>query len=650
MSDKRRMILVSRDAALAEAFAASCKMRGIEPECVETAREAQERWTRPGSELLGLVSDPLSMPPGERSDLTKVLQIPGAPRHVLLEPAPPQSPAPAGAPFEEARWPLERGLLERLSARQSQLTLFLCDPTLFVTGLLQAELGKKAGLKTVQMESAVGLVDILRPHEAKPTSFWDKLTAPVGGGPTPREVELGKAAIVQWKSGLEEAKTLFGRLRQELPDLRCFVVSMTSPVHAAEQALRKSRLAALPRALADKATLLLEGCALDDPSWKGRILLVDNFRPSLIQLTQSLMAEGYEVTGTMKGEEALELARSDRFHLAVVGAALAFAKQTGIELAQKLREIDPDMRIILMVDQYPLQAALRGVSQVVEVGLDDCLLKPVEPSRLQFSISRALERRRLLLENARLLLELRISNEKLAQLNGFQSNFFATVAHDVKNPLTAIRGYAELMSMQVREPDLLKCVNHIMSSSKTLEGLISDLVDYAAIESGKLRVSLGPCDLLQVAAEVRSRIEVVAHKRRIRFLAQVPPQLPRVMGDPLRLGQVMQNLCTNAVQYTQEGGAVVLGVGLGPSEITVSVQDTGIGIAKEDLPRVFERFFQTEAAQKMRRAGFGLGLKIAQEIVKAHGGGMGVESELGKGSRFYFTIPIPVEPLPPDSA
>ena len=138
------------------------------------------------------------------------------------------------------------------------------------------------------------------------------------------------------------------------------------------------------------------------------------------------------------------------FQLAVIGTAIVFAQHSGAELAQKLRERDPDLRIIFMVDRYPLQAALQGVSQVVELGLDDALLKPVEASRLIFSVERALERRFLLLENARLLKEVQEFNRQLAQVNGFQTKFFAMVAHDVKNPLTAILGYADALRAKLK--------------------------------------------------------------------------------------------------------------------------------------------------------------------------------------------------------
>ncbi|OGR84768.1 MAG: hypothetical protein A3J74_00730 [Elusimicrobia bacterium RIFCSPHIGHO2_02_FULL_57_9] len=357
-------------------------------------------------------------------------------------------------------------------------------------------------------------------------------------------------------------------------------------------------------------------------------------------MTQALAGAGYDVLPSLDGDQALELTRTGRFHLAVIGTAIAYAQHSGIELAQQLRESDPDLRIIFMVEQYPLQTALKGVSQVVELGLDDALLKPVEPSRLLFSVRRALERRFLLLENARLLTEIQESNRQLAQINGFQKKFFAMVAHDVKNPLTAILGYSEILGMRLKDlPSELKCASHIHSAARILNFLISDLVDLAAIESGKLRVNIGLLDLAAVINDLKSRIEVVAQQRKIQLQVLVPPSLPSLAGDSVRIGQVIQNLCTNGIQYTKAGGRVTVKVDVSPAWVTVSVIDTGIGISKADQARVFERFFQSEEAQQMRKAGFGLGLKIAREIIQMHGGQIGLESELGRGSRFFFTLP-----------
>ena len=645
----QRVILVTHDDALADIFKKACERRKMTAECVKTATEARARWYDEESQLVGVVGDSSVMNPQAKYQLLQFHCEPGAPRLIVLDP--PQVPDPR-APIETVtrlRWPLNAAFVDALKEIQVPM-VFLTDSTLYLTGMLQARL-QSIGLKTYIFESATGLSQTLqsllggeKEAPAEGGGFWSRLSGKKAEEEAPAEGGVPPCAIVLWKGDAFDAQPVHQRVTQTIPEARMFLVTSSGAVHNAERALRKMRPAFMPRDLIENTIDVFTTKINADPMGLGRVLLVDNFKPQLIQLSTSLMAEGYEVLAHMSAEEAMEELKTDHFHIAVVGAAIAFAQHTGVELAQKMRELDPDLRLILMVDRYPLQSALQGVSQVVEVGLDDCLLKPVEPSRLRFSISRALERRRLLLENKRLLDELKVANEELEQLTGFQKKFFATVAHDVKNPLTAIRGYAELLSWKIKDQDLMKCVTHIQSSSKTLEGLISDLVDFAAIESGKLRVNMAEMDLLQVANEVSSRIQVAANNRQIQFKMSLPESLPKLSGDPLRIGQVIQNLCTNGIQYTCEKGAVYLKIEQGPSLITVSVRDTGIGISKEDLPRIFQRFFQAENAQKMRRAGFGLGLKIAQEIVKAHGGGMGVDSELGKGSVFYSTLPLTSTP------
>lgn len=639
---KSRILLVCSDTALADAFAKACEARGVIADCVRQAAEARRRWTVEETRLLGCAADTATITPQDRLSLLQWHLETGAPPLLVLDPPGLPDPVQGGPdPILRLRWPLDNAFLERLRNLAAKPMVFLADQTLFLTGMLGARL-QAAGIHPLVTDSSIGMVESLQDITLKGEGGGRSLWAKLKPGEAAKTPDINPTALTLWKGDAFDADSLMRRARQALPEVRFFHVTSAGSIHTVERALRRGRPAFLPRESVALIPDILSGRPVLDPKELGRVLLVDNFKPSLIQLATGLMADGYEVAGVMKGEEAIELALSDRFHLAVVGAALAYAQHTGIELAQKLREMDPDLRIILMVERYPLQAALQGVSQVVEVGLDDCLLKPVEPSRLKFSISRALERRRLLLENARLLDELKASNQQLAQLTGFQSKFFATVAHDVKNPLTAIRGYADLLSWRVKDSELLKLIGHIQSSSKTLQALVSDLVDFAAIEAGKLRVNLEEMDLAAVITDVRSRIQVVADKKQIRFEVTVPDGLPKISGDPLRIGQVVQNLCTNAIQYTPEKGTVHLRVQRSPTYVTVGVHDTGIGISKEDLPRIFERFFQAENAQKMRRAGFGLGLKISQEIVKAHGGGIGVDSELGKGSVFYFTLPLPV--------
>jgi len=643
---RQRVILVSGDKGAASIFEKACERRKLAAECFENSAQARAKWVDDESQLLGVVGDALTMTPQDRYQLLAYHCEPGAPRLIILDP--PQIPDPR-APVETVtrlRWPLHAAFVDALQSIADLPMVFLTDQTLYITGTLQTRL-QEAGLSPISLDAPFGLIEILRggAPAAQPAPSGDSgLLSRLGLGKKEAGAQASSGGsptvIVQWKGDAFDAQAVQQRVAQELPDVRFFLVSSASAVHVAERALARARPAFLPRDLAEHTIEIFTGRQKADPMGLGRVLLVDNFLPNVKDMTRALLAEGYEVAASMRADDALDYVQNDRYHLAVIGSPIATPPVTAAELAKKMRTFDPDLRIILMVDHY-LSGGLQGVSQAVEVGLDDSLLKPVDPQRLRFSISRALERRRLQLENARLVEELKSSNEELEQLSGFQQKFFATVAHDVKNPLTAIRGYAELLSWKVKDAELTKCVTHIMSSSKTLEGLISDLVDYAAIESGKLRVSLEEMDLATVVGEVQSRIQVAADKRNIKLNVAMPEGLPKLQGDPLRVGQVIQNLSTNAIQYTPEGGAVTVKIQPGPTMVTISVRDTGIGISKEDLPRIFDRFFQAENAQKMRRAGFGLGLKISQEIVKAHGGAMGVDSELGKGSVFYFTLPIP---------
>ncbi len=656
------VFLVTTDLALVGEMETPLKNREYDLSVFPTAADAIIRMGVPN--IAALVIDYERLPPPDRQALLVAYKARGRFPLFILETLATLSPVEMG-PVRALSWPLQRGFSDQLRSIERSV-VFLADEAFYTSHALPIGL-RQAGIVVEERASAQGLDKFLLERTPPPEdlssrsgAFWKNVAQTQK--PEPPSFGSGRkcAIIVSFPGTWTEAERFDADLRKAVNNCVCYYISSLDRLHWAAKRLKENIPITLLREEASLiAQVLSEAPNISEGVQRGkeRILFLDNYKPTLEVLSQSLRVAGYEVTSTMDAEEALRSAQGKgKFHLAVVGAALAYTRHTGLEIAQKLRDMDPDLRIIFMVDRYPLTTALQGVSQSVELGLDDALLKPVEPSRLIFSIRRALERRFLLLENARLLKEVQESNRQLEQMNGFQKKFFAMVAHDVKNPLTAILGYSEILGMGLKEkPKELEYSSHIHSAANTLNLLISDLVDLAAIESGKLRVNLGALNLQEVLKEVSSRIQIVAQQRKIRFEAQAPAQIPILKGDPHRIGQVIQNLCTNAVQYTKEGGTVLVKVDLGPEMLTVGVKDSGIGISKEDLPRVFERFFQSQEAQAMRKAGFGLGLKIAREIVQLHGGEMGVESELGKGSRFFFTLPIPKTPplpgaLPPVSA
>ncbi|MDX6769922.1 MAG: ATP-binding protein [Elusimicrobiota bacterium] len=653
MTPRGRVLVVGGDQALINDLTPALVAREFELSSCADAKTAALRLS--GETFSAVAVDAARVPAADLQQLAKLHKDRGGFALFAIEAPTTLSPNQA-APLRRLPWPLPAGFLDQVRAAGAPI-VFLLDPTLFITQGLQNVM-RQAGVQFFPMESAMGIGEMMLDQMKKEDEYrtkskpprtvgiWERLSGAAREEADDLPTVLGHVAVVKFPGSWSEAAQTDLKVRQAVPGAVCYLVTTADPVRAAVAAVKAGLPAVLPRDAAARLAEVLTD-ALDAaraaPREKERILLVDNDLPTLSRLSEALLALGYEVATTSDGDEAVRLNQRKPFHLAAIGgSALETTKMAGAKLALKLRDLDKEMRLVLMVDQFPVQDALKGVSRAVELGLDDAILKPIDASRLVLSIQRALQARFLLLENDRLRREAEDSARKLAQVNGFQTKFFATVAHDVKNPLTAIMGYSEVLGMRLKErPDELKCVSHIHSAAKTLNLLVSDLVDLAAIESGKLRVEIGEMDLAQVINEVKSRVDVVAQRKQLQFTTSIAPGLPAMKGDAHRVGQVIQNLCTNAVQYTKEGGKVTIEASRQGDWIVVGVRDTGIGISKEDLPRVWERFFQTKEAQNMRKAGFGLGLKIAREIVQMHGGDMGIESELGVGSFFFFKLPVP---------
>ncbi|TBR25799.1 HAMP domain-containing histidine kinase, partial [bacterium] len=573
-----RLILVSSDKMLADAFGRACADRGAKLEVYPSASAVPAAWGAGEDRAAGVAADALSLRDRERRRLLELHAAPGAPPFVLLEPPESSMLASRGYPVR-LFWPPDEGFLEEVRQSGDPALLLLADPSLVQIGLLNPRL-QKAGWAV---------------QEAANPDAAVRLCAQA----------LSQTAVVAaFSPDLLDAENCVVRAKEARGDTRVLVAEARAPLHSAEAALRRRRPAALPRRLLPAVPDVLLGLDAPDPLSLGRVLLVEPDKTERARLALALLDEGYEAFATPDLASAAALAASDRCHVAVF-SGFASDPEAVSGSAAKLREADKDLRLVLVARREVgadapkgIAAAneLKGLQAAVAVGLDDCLLAPVEGDRLAFALRRAIDRRRLQVENNRLLAALRKSNGELEALTGFQKKFFAVVAHDVKNPLSAILGYAQLMRMKAKDQTLGKAIGNMESAARTLNGLISDLVDFAAIESGKLRVNPEALDLSAVVAEVRARVQVAAEKRRIALHVSVPPALPPLRGDPLRVGQVIQNLCTNAVQYTPEGGSMFLSIALFPAHVTVSVRDTGIGISKEDLPRIFERFFQASNA------------------------------------------------------
>jgi len=231
---------------------------------------------------------------------------------------------------------------------------------------------------------------------------------------------------------------------------------------------------------------------------------------------------------------------------------------------------------------------------------------------------------------------------ELKRLEEIRKDFVANVSHELRTPISSIKGYAEtLLDGKVDGEDNVKeFLSIIYQNSNRLANLIDDLLDLSKIESGKMKMEFEPLEILPIVNRCVSVLEKSAKDKSLSIKLDIPDELPRVLGDHKRLAQVFLNLLDNAIKYTPEGGSITISAASKEKITQIDISDTGIGISEKDLPRIFERFYRVDKAHSRELGGTGLGLSIVKHIVQAHDGQVWVQSMLGQGSTFSFTIPI----------
>ncbi len=251
----------------------------------------------------------------------------------------------------------------------------------------------------------------------------------------------------------------------------------------------------------------------------------------------------------------------------------------------------------------------------------------------------------LAIQNARLFHEIEEKGSELEIASKHKSQFLANMSHELRTPLNAILGYTELIldSIYGEPTEKMRTVlERLQSNGRHLLGLINDVLDLSKIEAGQLTLSLNDYSLGDMVHGVVSAVEPLAAEKRLAFTAQVAPDLPSGRGDERRLSQVLLNLVGNAIKFTDKG-EVAIRASVTNGAFTVAVCDTGPGISAADQAKIFEEFQQADSSITRKKGGTGLGLSIAKRIIEMHGGRIWVESEPGKGSTFYFTLPVRVE-------
>jgi len=242
--------------------------------------------------------------------------------------------------------------------------------------------------------------------------------------------------------------------------------------------------------------------------------------------------------------------------------------------------------------------------------------------------------------------EIRRLNRELIDLNLLKDRFVSAVSHELRTPVNAMMGFGSILEDEVSGPlneQQHHYVRRILASADILLNLVNDLLDMSRLQAGQFELSPGPTNLRSVASEVLGNLAALADQKHLTLANEVPEYLPEVVADCRRVSQVLTNLLHNAIKFTPNGGHITVRARPSDGGLQVEVQDTGIGIAPEDVPKLFHDYGQLAQQPAQKAVGTGLGLSISKALIEAHGGHIGVRSTPHVGSTFWFTLP----PAPP---
>jgi signal transduction histidine kinase len=388
----------------------------------------------------------------------------------------------------------------------------------------------------------------------------------------------------------------------------------------------------------------------------GTVLVVDDDIGLQGTLCDVLHLTGIDATGVGSASEATEWVDEHNPDLVVMDQRLP--DSSGLQLAALLKARTPLLPIVLLTGYVSTDTAIAAVGLV-----DDYLTKPVPPNELVKVVQTRLEQHRLMVANQELLAQLQETNSSLERtvhertrdvmsardeaLEGsrLKSQFLANMSHEIRTPMAGVIGAADLLATTDLTAEQRGYADIILRSGQALLAIITDILDFSKIEAGRVDVAASAFELLEPFAGVVGMLASQASAKGLRLRLEAEPDLPlTVVGDIDRLRQVITNLVGNAVKFTLSGQVLVsvsaLPSSAGAVTIRCNVVDTGIGIADQDVPRLFTDFTQLDTSDTRRFGGTGLGLVISDRLVRLMGGEIGCMPNPDRGSTFWFTMPF----------
>ncbi len=430
----------------------------------------------------------------------------------------------------------------------------------------------------------------------------------------------------------------------------------------------------------------------------GKLLVVDDEESVAVTIGAILEMDGYHVETATSGVEALEKLQDEQFDLVLTDLRLDDAD--GLTIVAEVCRRQPDTVSIILTGYASMESAIKALRE----GAYDYLIKPCDVDELRAVVARGIERRQLGIQLKARLAELEEANttihelnrdlqqgideataalqqrmdelaraneeiaslyrdaqehvKQLQELDELKSRFLSMASHELKTPLTSISGLAQVLVRRMKRrldlgrPDNetwraeqhahLERLDLLNSQTARLGRLVDELLDVSRIESGKLEFRWAAVDVADLVQQVADRLQLTSTQHEIRVSLEDVAS-GSVTADPDHLEQVLDNLVSNAIKFSPDGGPIDVRVREQPSMVELSVHDPGVGIPKNQLEAVFGLFYQADDPVSRRAGGMGLGLYISKEIITRHGGRIWAESEPGLGTTFY--VALPKEPI-----